>query len=405
MNHLHAVAVKPDERRHVVRPTAPALRPVAQGDFGGHRAMASVVGFGTAFPPAYAQDELWAGFFSEHYGDDRAARHIWQGCGVRRRHAVVDPRVTDLSSAGTAERMRAFASAGAPLAIGAVERCLADAGLRVGDVGHLTVVSCTGYGSPGVEVDLMRELGFDAGVQRLHIRDMGCYAAIPALAATADAAAVRNKAGVVLCLELTSLHVQPPTDDRAQVVAHALFSDAAVAMAVVPTARPPAELSPKRGTGRTGRAVEGFDFVDVAAFTSADHAPLMTWDVTDLGLRMGLSPQIPATLGEHVRPVIEQLLAAHALTVDDVKGWAVHPGGPAILDVVEERLSLPPQGLLESRAVLAEHGNCSSPTVLLVLDRLRHEPGLSDGDPVVAMAFGPGLTLYATLLRATTTRR
>jgi alkylresorcinol/alkylpyrone synthase len=46
-----------------------------------------------------------------------------------------------------------------------------------------------------------------------------------------------------------------------------------------------------------------------------------------------------------------------------------------------------------SRRVLAEHGNCSSATVLLVLDELRDVDG-----PVVAMAFGPGLTLYATLL-------
>jgi predicted naringenin-chalcone synthase len=38
--------------------------------------------------------------------------------------------------------------------------------------------------------------------------------------------------------------------------------------------------------------------------------------------------------------------------------------------------------------------------VLFVVDRLRSAGGLQPGDPVVAMAFGPGLTLYATLLRA-----
>ena len=52
--------------------------------------------------------------------------------------------------------------------------------------------------------------------------------------------------------------------------------------------------------------------------------------------------------------------------------------------------------LAASRAVLAARGNCSSPTVLLILDELtRH--GSADG-PVVALAFGPGLTLYAALL-------
>ena len=39
-----------------------------------------------------------------------------------------------------------------------------------------------------------------------------------------------------------------------------------------------------------------------------------------------------------------------------------------------------------SYAVLDQYGNCSSATVLMVLERLPATPG-----PVVAMAFGPGL--------------
>ena len=374
------------------------------------RAGASVVGFGAAFPPAYAQEELWTDFFAQHYGNDRVARQIWHACGVRQRHAAADPRFEDLRLAGTDARMRRFAAAGAPLAVEAVKRCLIDADLSAHDVGQLTIVSCTGYGSPGIEVDLMRELEFDARVQRIHVRDMGCYAAIPALAATADAAAARGKVGLVVCVELPSLHVQPPTDDRAQVVAHALFSDAAVAAAVVPLGAGAPEVLPDsctttQDTATESAGVTGFEVVDVAAFTSVPHAALMTWDVTDVGLRMGLSPSIPRVLRQHVRPVVEGLLASHGLALDDVQAWAAHPGGPAILDVIEDRLELPAGALRESRAVLAEHGNCSSTTVLLVLDRIRQGRGLRDGAPVVAMAFGPGLTLYATLLRTRTAPR
>jgi alkylresorcinol/alkylpyrone synthase len=393
------------ERRPIARHAKPARRPAPASRFGASRATASVVGFGTAFPPAYAQDELWAGFFAEHHGNDRVARQIWHGCGVRQRHAAVDPRVEDLRFAGTEARMRAFASAGMPLAVEAVERCLDDARLDACDVGHLTVVSCTGYGSPGIEIGLMRELGLGASVQRLHVRDMGCYAAIPALAASADAAGARAKVGLVVCVELTSLHVQPPSDDRAQVVAHALFSDAAVATAVVPVTTSAPHVASRSRAGTPRQRVERFEVIDVAAFSSLRHAPLMTWDVTDLGFRMGLSPHIARVLRQHVGSVVEDLLAPHGLTVEDVRRWAVHPGGPAILDVIEERLELSDGTLCESRAVLAEHGNCSSPTVLLVLDRIRQEGGLRDGDPVVAMAFGPGLTLYTTLLRSTTSPR
>jgi predicted naringenin-chalcone synthase len=123
----------------------------------------------------------------------------------------------------------------------------------------------------------------------------------------------------------------------------------------------------------------------------------MTWDVTDLGFRMGLSQRVPDVLDAHVAPLVDGLLDRHGLTRDDVDGWAVHPGGPRILDVVRDRLGLTDPAMAASRQILAEHGNCSSPTVLMILNAVRR----ATPRHVLAMAFGPGLTLYATLLRAT----
>jgi len=111
---------------------------------------------------------------------------------------------------------------------------------------------------------------------------------------------------------------------------------------------------------------------------------------------MGLSPRVPQVLAVHVRALVENLLARHRLRISDVDGWAVHPGGPRILTVVERELALPPRALAASRSTLAEHGNCSSPTVLLALDRLRR--GQYPPRRVVLLAFGPGLTLYAALV-------
>ena len=75
-------------------------------------------------------------------------------------------------------------------------------------------------------------------------------------------------------------------------------------------------------------------------------------------------------------------------------------GGPKILDVVQEQLGLPPDALAASRGVLSAYGNCSSPTVLLVLDALRRRP--HPPRHVVMLAFGPGLTLYVSLLQGPT---
>ena len=140
----------------------------------------------------------------------------------------------------------------------------------------------------------------------------------------------------------------------------------------------------------------GYAVSEITARTDTAAADHMTWDVTDLGFRMGLSPRVPDVLAEHVGPVVTELLDRHGLAVSDIDGWAVHPGGPKILDVVRDSLGLPEERIAPSRDTLARHGNCSSPTVLLIMDALRRQP--VPPRTVVMLAFGPGLTLYATLL-------
>lgn len=345
---------------------------------------AVVVGHGSSLPAQVRQDALWDGFFAGHYAGLPVAERVWHRSGVTTRHGVVDPRVEDVSRWGTAARMRRFVTEALPLGKEALSACLADAGIVAADVGQLAVVSCTGYATPGLDVLLARDLGLGPDVERLHIGHMGCYAALPGLSHAADAAAARGTLTVLLCLELTSLHIQPPTDEVEQVVAHALFSDAAAAIAVAPPER----------------AGTGFTVEDVVARTDTARAAMMTWEVTDTGFRMGLSPEVPRILERHVLEVVTGLLDRHGLRVPDVAAWAVHPGGPRIVDTVAGRLGLSELDVEESRGVLRDHGNCSSPTILLILDRIRRDRDLAGGEPVVALAFGPGLTLYAALLRA-----
>ncbi|MBI1378531.1 MAG: type III polyketide synthase [Frankiales bacterium] len=351
---------------------------------------AAVVGRGFAVPPRMDQQQLWDGFFEQHWSGNRVARAVWASSGVRTRHGVVDPRVEDVSGWSTAARMSRFADEALPLAKGAASAALEDSGTDAAEVGLLTVVSCTGYATPGIDLMLARDLGLADSVQRLFVGHMGCYAALPGLGAVADYAVARERPALMLCVELTSLHAQPaaPTttarhadeDELEQMVAHALFGDAAAAVVVSPS----------------GPGVEVVDVVALTDHATGDH---MTWDVTDLGFRMGLSPRVPDVLALHVRGVVDDLLGRHGTSIDQVAGWAVHPGGPRILDVVQDRLGLPDDALAESRETLGEFGNCSSATVLLVLDRVLTARRPASGSHLVVMAFGPGLTLYAALLR------
>jgi alkylresorcinol/alkylpyrone synthase len=341
----------------------------------------TIAGFGVATPAAIDHAAVWEEHFARRGPVARGGASIWAGAGITTRHAVVDPRVEDLGEASTGARMARYAEAAGPLARDAVRAALTRARVDAADVGLLATVSCTGSATPGIDVFVARELAMAPGLRRIHVGHVGCHAALPTLVTVAESTAHRGTSSVVGCVELSSLHIQPPSDDVGQLVSHALFGDAAAAVVVVP--------------GGPGLAV-----VDLEACTDLDHRGAMTWDVTDRGFRLGLSPRVPAVLGRHVGTTVGSLLGRHGLRCHDVAAWAVHPGGPRILDVCADRLGLDERAMAPSRRVLRDFGNCSSPTVLMVLDDLTRTAALADGDHVVAVAFGPGLTIYAMLLRA-----
>jgi predicted naringenin-chalcone synthase len=343
-----------------------------------------VTGQGTAVPPPLSQARLWEEFFRPRMAGNRVAEMLFLRCGITTRHGVVDPLREDVSAWSTGARMDRYLPEARELGRQAIRTALDDAGLRAEDVGQLVVVSCTGYATPGLDILLADDLGFPAGVQRLMVGHMGCYAAVPALGVAADFVRASALPSVVLCVELTTLHLQPEQEHEEiqQVVAHALFADAATAFVVEPDA--PA----------------GLELVRTAAVTAPGTAALMTWDVTDHGFRMGLSPKVPDVLSVHVGDAMVDLLKPHRLEVADIAHWVVHPGGPRILDVIGERLQLPDDSFDVSRKVLDENGNCSSGTVMMVLEETRRQRAPESGESLVAMAFGPGLTLYSALLRA-----
>ncbi|WP_250292692.1 3-oxoacyl-[acyl-carrier-protein] synthase III C-terminal domain-containing protein, partial [Frankia sp. CiP1_Cm_nod1] len=258
--------------------------------------------------------------------------------------------------------------------------------------------SCTGYVTPGLDIRLSHELGMPANLRRVIIGHMGCHAAVPGLGTVAEYVAVHGRPALLLCVELASLHAQPksptlhagsPTiEDFEQIVAHSLFADGASAVVVAPEQRPASAVASQ------------LEIVDVMASTDSSVSDYMGWLVTDHGFRMRLSPQVPEVLERHVAGLVTTLLSTHGYTLDDVDGWAIHPGGARILRVVANQLQLSEEATAPSYDILREYGNCSSATVLIILQRLLQTREIPPGKVVVALGFGPGLTLFAALLKA-----
>jgi predicted naringenin-chalcone synthase len=356
-----------------------------------------LLGLGTASPPHTVEQADAATIVKAINGatdkQRRFIEEVYAHAGVHRRGSVVlnhsdgplearqtffqPPRHPGDLGPTTAERMQVYAEAAPRLAVSAAERALTDAAVSSREITHLVTVSCTGFDAPGVDLRLIQQLGLNASVARTHVGFMGCHAALNALRVVQAFTTANPSACVlVVCVELCSLHHQYAWAAD-QVVANALFADGAAA--VVCRASKPDNQG-------------GWNLIASGSTILPDTAREMSWRIGDHGFAMTLSKRLPEIVRTHLKPWLTAWLGEHERTLADVASWAIHPGGPKVINACEEALALPSTACEPSRTVLANYGNVSSATVLFVLEQLRQSHASL---PCVALAFGPGVAIEA----------
>jgi len=339
--------------------------------------------------------ELQASFCRLDDKQARTLRALYRRSGIDTRHSVLFrssegqldarqsfyPRAVDEDDRGptTAARMAEYEIRAPELALAAARSALEQADAEASEITHLVTVSCTGFVSPGVDAVLIERLGLPKSVERTNVGFMGCHGALNGLRVARSFVESDPSAVPLLCaVELCTLHFAYGWDPE-MLVANALFADGAAAL-----------------VGRGNPSSEDDWRVAATGTLLMDGSTdAMTWRVADHGFRMTLAASVPHLVAEHLRPWIATWLAQHGMGIEDIETWAVHPGGPRILGAVEAALELEPEANAVARGLLSECGNMSSPTILFILDRLK-----SGGahPPCVALAFGPGLVVEATLL-------
>ena len=321
---------------------------------------------------------------------------IYERTGIDTRYSACDDFMKDdgvlfhtlpdgsMNSPSTGQRNALYAKASRELAVKLAHKTLAECPqFAKSDITHVVFASCTGFSNPGPDYHIIRDVGLNENVERYTVGFMGCYAAFPALRMAAQFCEANPQAVVlVMCLELCSLHLQVSGKPES-IVANALFADGAAAAIV--SAREPAK-------DRPFYRVHGFH----SALVPSSEAH-MAWDIGDHGFNMVLSAYVPELIGSNIHEILAGILDKRGLTPADIDEWAIHPGGRAILDQIEEQLSLPPAELEMSRGVLRDYGNMSSPTVMFVLKGFLEEAE-TERATTCAIAFGPGLTVETAVL-------
>ncbi|MDF0529089.1 3-oxoacyl-[acyl-carrier-protein] synthase III C-terminal domain-containing protein [Tsukamurella sp. 8F] len=322
---------------------------------------------------------------------------------VLRRHLAIDPTSPEFEEFGRRpatirERMRLYMEHATPLAVDVAGRAIADAGVRAADVGLLVFVTSTGFVAPGVDVAIVQRLGLPRTVNRVVVNFMGCAAAMNGVQTASDyVRAHPDRKALVVCLELSSVNAvfgggqrgDGVRDVRAdEIITHSLFGDGCGALVV--------GASEVQHQLPAGRIVLRQSFSHL--FDDAEDGIVL--GVNDDGITCELAESLPQYIRRGVAPVVAELLAGQDLSADDIDLWAIHPGGPKIIDQSALSLGLHPSVADVSWDILAEYGNMLSVSLIFVLQEMARRAATSGGSgPLtgVAFSFAPGVTLEGVL--------
>ncbi|TAE78454.1 MAG: stilbene synthase [Verrucomicrobia bacterium] len=276
------------------------------------------------------------------------------------------PEIAPVVDKNAEQLNRGFEAEAPVLAAAALRGALVKAGIDAAELDALFVCTCTGYLCPGVTSHVAEALGLRENSYLQDIVGLGCGAAIPMLRAAAGFLALHPGAKVAtVAVEICSAAFFVD-DDPGVLISLCLFGDGAAA----------AVWSDLSGVGKW----------QAGHFTTV-HRPEQREKIRFVNaggkLRNQLDKAVPGLAAEAVAGL-------YALRQGEPERVLAHSGGR---DVIESLEAVLPHRLTETRGVLREHGNMSSPSVLFALDRALETAG--EDRRWWLTAFGAGFSAHA----------
>ncbi|CAM8976042.1 unnamed protein product [Rhodiola kirilowii] len=369
---------------------------------------ATILALGKAFPNQLVmQDFLVDGYFKNTNCDDLELKEkltrLCKTTTVKTRYVVMSDEIMqkypELALEGlptVKQRLDICNPAVTAMAIEASKACIKNWGRPASDITHLVYVSSSEARLPGGDLYLAKGLGLSPEVNRVMLYFMGCSGGVAGLRVAKDIAENNPGSRVLLATsETTIIGFKPPSADRPyDLVGVALFGDGAGAVMV---GSDPV-LTVEMPLFELHTAIQHF---------LPDTEKAIDGRLTEEGISFKLARELPQIIEDNIEKFCEKLMKNAGYNDKDYNKlfWAVHPGGPAILNRLEKRLDLLPQKLKPSRRALTDYGNASSNTIVYVLEYMLEESlkmkteGLEDNEWGMILAFGPGITFEGIMAR------
>ena len=249
---------------------------------------------------------------------------------------------------------------------------------------HLIHVTCTGYIAPSPAQIIVAKKAPNA-TQVTHSYHMGCYGAFPAMRIARGFLTHADTCDIVHT-EFCSLHFDPSQTSLEQLVIFSLFGDGSIRY-------------------RLTKDGMGLKVLSLHEELIPDSLSSMTWLPSTHGMQMTISKDVPAKIGRQIEKTIRKVFEQNQLDFDALRSevlFAIHPGGPKIIDLIAQRLNLKKEQYKHSVSILRQYGNMSSATIPHILESILNDNQISSTTLIVSMAFGPGLTASIGLFQKVT---
>jgi predicted naringenin-chalcone synthase len=236
----------------------------------------------------------------------------------------------------------------------------------------LVHVTCTGYVSPSPAQQYFESKS--SRVDITHAYHMGCYASIPAIRIAAGLTLLNNQEVDVVHTEMCSLHLDSSLHTPEQMVVQTLFADGHIKYSL-------------------SKEKKGLKLLNIREELVKDSKEDMTWVPGPNVMQMTLSKEVPIKIRDSLPSFVNGLTNG----LDFSKAiFAIHPGGPKIIEAVQKKLELSDEQVKYSQEVLFERGNMSSATLPHVWEKILKDKS-NQGKIVISLAFGPGLTIFGSV--------
>lgn len=246
---------------------------------------------------------------------------------------------------------------------------------------HLIHVSCTGYVSPSGAQKIVSKRNWGTQTTVTHAYHMGCYGAFPAIRMGMGFVQDSKMQTDIVHTEICSLHSNPSLHETDQLVSQSLFADGFIKYTLSKSAKTP-----------------HLKVIAVYEEIIPDSVKSMTWNVADWGFQMSLAKEIPVLISRALEGYLQRLCEKASIENCANMLFAIHPGGPKILNYIQKLLSLSDAQMRYSFQILKKYGNMSSATLPHIWEAVLSDKQVKDQTRIVSLAFGPGLSISGAIM-------